>query len=503
MSIYQHIENILNYAIIHLELNEKDVVYKRNILFDVFNLDGTSDVFKPIDTKTFETATSLLKPLTAYALEHKIISSDKVEYLETKVMGILSLTPSQVEDKFNSFSNKVDATNWFYQYCVKNNYVQKDAIDKNIIWQSHHHENPLTITINLTKPEKNNKDIKKLLTLKQNNYPKTVLSKENVGYRGHAKHASRQNIRVIDVVLNGENWFWQYSPYAYYKEHMIVINEAVVPMVVNRSTLIKLIDFVDQYPHYFLGSNASLPIIGGSILNHEHYQGGLEKLPMHYAKPLVQFKNDTYKDVTVSILDWYNSVIQIKSKNKSDLLEVATKYLDAWSTYNHQALNILSHTDGVKHNAAAVIVRKVDDGYTLDMILRNNRTNEHYPDGIFHAHPKYHHIKSEGIGLIEAMGLFILPPRLKRELQSITQLLQMPKLTIDDIPSNLDIHKAWIMDLEHKLNDRHLTTQAYQAYLYKEIDLICEQILYNTAVFKKDQLNEFIKFIEDEGFRRI
>ena len=320
-------------------------------------------------------------------------------------------------------------------------------------------------------------------------YPKCLLCKENEGFEGSLSHPARENIRTISMKLAGEDWFVQYSPYAYYDEHCIAISKQHVPMNVNAKTVEKLADFVDIFPNYMIGSNASLPIVGGSILNHEHFQGGVHLMPMHKAKIALPMKSEKYPDVSVGILDWYNSVVQFEGTDREEVSAFARKVIETWKTFDCPACGILSHTGQSAHNACSPIVRKSGDTYIFSVILRNNRTDEQYPEGIFHVHPEHLNIKSEGIGLIEAMGLFILPPRLKRQHSAIGDILcgetAYDAAAVNDPANDLYVHRYMIEELlsEGRAEGKAEAQARVRAYVSRS----CASILDNTAVFKRDE----------------
>ena len=423
-------EKLLKYAKTFLSLNERDVIYTRNILLREFGEDAPADK-KDIPDLSYIERLDVPDELVSEIEKLGVEKGKAVEGLEnlysTYIMGILTPLPSKVNETFLKIKEKDGikaACDYFYSLSVKNNYVQKTAIGKNLKWEYEDGAKALEITVNLSKPEKNNKDIAKLLTAPQGvKYPACLLCKENEGFQGTATHPARENIRTISLTLGGEPWFVQYSPYAYYNEHLIAVSENHVPMHIKADTVDKLLDFVDFFPNYMIGSNAALPIIGGSILNHEHFQGGGHLMPMHNAPVKKFFTAKDFKDVKVGVVDWYNSVIRLESENRRAIRDFAVRIIESWEKFTDKDCYIFAETDGVRHNSLSPICRKNDDTYIIDMILRNNITNEEYPEGVFHAHPEYHNIKKEGIGLIEAMGLFILPGRLKKQLGDIAEIL--------------------------------------------------------------------------------
>ncbi|MEG1520315.1 MAG: UDP-glucose--hexose-1-phosphate uridylyltransferase [Clostridia bacterium] len=451
--ITKAVNELVEYATFHLGLDKKDVVYVRNMLLDSLNL---SDCYEgEIDSEKIKNMTvpdEILNSIAEYVKENAIVDELLIPNFLAKLMGLATPSPSAVERTFAEKykADKKSATDYLYDLSIKNNYIQKTAVDKNLWWQADYKQgSSLEITINLSKPEKNNKDIAKLLTQKSTNYPKCALCYENVGFAGNLTKAARQNLRTIDLKLGGEEWFMQYSPYVYYDEHCIVINKEHHPMAVTSGTFEKLMEFVDIFPQYFVGSNACLPIVGGSILNHEHYQGGKHLMPLHYSAPRKFFVDKKYPDTEISILEWYNSCVRIESENEQHVIEEAKKLWATFEGYTDESVGIFAETNGEKHNAVTPIARRCGKKYIIEIILRNNITSEEHPDGVFHAHTEYHDVKSEGIGLIEAMGLFILPPRLLKSME----------------------------------NEPNKYTKEY-------INNACQNILKNTAIFKDDEVGQ-------------
>lgn len=488
------VEKLLVYARAHLFLSECDEIYMRNVLLSEFGftepyegkaeLSGIAEADVPDD---------LAGELKAFALEAGLCDESGAERYIADIFGLLSPLPSQINRAFVEIREKRGpqaACDYLYGISVKNGYVQKTAIARNLKWEYRDGANRLEITVNLSKPEKNNKDIAKLLTAPQGKkYPACALCKENEGFEGTASHPPRRNIRTVKMQIGGERWFMQYSPYAYYDEHCIVINEAHVPMKVDAVTPAKLLDFIDFLPNYFIGSNASLPIVGGSILNHEHFQGGKHLMPMHYAGMAEEYVSEKYPGLRIGILDWYNSAVQCEGKSREDIAAFASEVIEAWKNFDCPACDILSRTGDTPHNSVSPICRKEGETYKFTMILRNNRTDERYPEGIFHVHPEYLNIKSEGIGLIEAMGLFILPPRLKRQLNEIEDILCGASVydaaALEDAANDLYIHRNMIRSIldRGKAADKAEANARVREYVSR----VCAGILENTAVFKKDE----------------
>ena len=491
------IEKLLEYAQTFLHLNSRDKIYFRNLLLSEFNLDEPNyDELDLSYISSLSVPDTLVKEVEDYALENNLVKSGEENLYSTYIFGLLSPLPSKVNEEFlriKKQSGIEKACEYFYNLSIKNNYIQKTAIEKNLKWVFNDADRYLEITINLSKPEKDNKDIAKLLTApKKAKYPACLLCKENEGFKGHLTHPARENIRTVSLSMGGEDWFVQYSPYAYYDEHMIAISNKHTPMHIQGDTIDKILDFVDFFPNYMIGSNAALPIIGGSILNHEHFQGGVHLMPMHNAPIKKEYSSILYPSVKVGIVNWYNSVIRLQSENRSDIRALAVDIIKAWETFNCPECEILSNTGEVKHNSLAPVARKKGNTYILDIILRNNRADSTYPDGIFHAHPEYHNIKKEGIGLIEAMGLFILPGRLKKQLNMIADILcgqtEYNEKEISSSENYLYAHKDMIKEL--LLNGKATDFESAYNRVVDKVNVVCKNILINTAVFKDTLVGE-------------
>ncbi len=503
------VEKLIKYAEEFLHLSSRDEIYFRNLLLREFKLDAPYMGEENIDwVKDLSVPDILVGEIEQYAKENSLAIEGLENLYSTYIMGILSPLPSEVNRKFLEIKNEhgiEKACEYFYSLSVMNNYVQKTAIGRNLKWDYSDGDKYLEITVNLSKPEKDNKEIAKLLAPKKTDfkYPECLLCKENEGYQGTATHPARENIRTISLELGKEKWFVQYSPYAYYNEHMIAISEKHAPMHIKADTIEKLLDFVDFFPNYMIGSNAALPIVGGSILNHEHFQGGEHLMPMHNAKVEVEYASKKYPQSKVGILDWYNSVIRLNSGDRIALKEFATEIISAWEEYTDKENDIYSHTNETRHNSLAPVCRKIGDTYQIDIILRNNRTSEQYPDGIFHAHPEYHNIKKEGIGLIEAMGLFILPGRLKTQLNMIAEILcgKAPynKEEIASPENYLYAHRDMISALVSERLSDSLEDATARVTLW--VNKVCKNILYNTAVFKNTDCGKagFDRFMNSIG----
>lgn len=495
--ILDTIDALILYAKYHLDLNnELDQIYFRNLLLEELGLDKPNEVFdtsREEEIKNMIVPDVLIEELNSYLINELHYDFKEAELKYTKIIGILTPRPSEVYNKFKEiYQNKGDAQalDYLYQISIKNYYFQKTNVDKNIVWKTDFDDKNIEVSINLSKPEKNNKDIAKMLAKPKTQdvkYPKCLLCLENLGFKGTASHPARENIRIIPLTLDNKEWYLQYSPYGYFKKHCIVFSKNHENMVVCRHSFKSLIDFVTLFPSFFIGSNSDLPIVGGSILTHQHFQGGEHLLPIMQTKTEYEFKLNNFKDVKLFKLDWYNTCLLLESKNQDDIVEVATRILDAWREYDDVENEIYHETNGAKHNTITSACRKIDDTYYLYLILRNNRCNEKYPDGIFHAHPEYHHIKKEGIGIIEAMGLFVLPGRLVRQKEEIKNCLKS-NLSDEEVLTkypDLDTFLEMIHELKSNYN---------QSTIEKDIDRyienVCKNILDNTAVFKNTEAGQ-------------
>ena len=498
--ITKTIEELLEYAKSHLYMEEIDRIYLRNLLLR--KLKQTAPYEGEIDKEYIHSLLVpdvLLNDLRTFVIENNL--SENPELFITEIMGDLTPMPSRTVEIFNNLykTNPTKACDFLYDLSIKNNYIQKTAVDKNLYWKAQFPNNFLEITINLSKPEKNNKDIKKLLSKVDTSYPKCLLCKENLGYEGRSNHPARENIRIIPLKLNGEDFFMQYSPYVYYDEHCIVVADKHDFMKMGKEQFKKLSDFVDIFPNFMIGSNSELPIVGGSILNHEHFQGGRHRMPVMSAKDRYIFTSEKFKECKVSYLDWYNSVFVVKSKNKEQLIECMSYIYEKYCAYDDKEIDLIARTDA-KHSTVTPVFEKFGEEYKAYMILRNNRCNEEHEDGIFHAHKEFHNIKKEGIGLIEAMGLFILPARLKRQCSEIEELLVNESLDINEYIKNhegLEVHLDMINKLIKQYGRQNSLEQAGEE-VKQYINETCKSILECTAIFKNDDLGQthLKKFVE-------
>ncbi len=502
------IERLLNFALNNNMIEELDIIYVRNQLMDLLNI---KEPFNgEIPNEKLKTATPILNNILDYAVAERIIEDTLTyrELMDAKIMGLLTPSPSVVYKKFldNTKESMEIATDEFYKLSRNSNYIQVDRIAKNLYWLSDTDYGSLEITINLSKPEKDPKDIAAAKLIQQSNYPKCLLCLENVGFAGTLNHPARQNHRVIPIILNNTQYYFQYSPYVYYNEHCIIFNKEHIPMKIDRDTFTCLLDFVSQFPHYFIGSNADLPIVGGSILTHDHFQGGRHVFPMEEAEIEKTYTNKEYSNIKIGRVKWPMSVIRISSNNKQSLIHFSTQILNTWREYSDEEANIYAYTDEngnkVPHNTITPIVRKnSEDEFEMDLVLRNNLTSEEHPMGIYHPHANLHHVKKENIGLIEVMGLAVLPGRLENELEAIESILigdtVFRKNELLDEKHILSKHLPWIERMVSKYGISNSKQEAKEI-LKQEIGKIFEQVLLDAGVYKRteDGLNAFDKFME-------
>lgn len=506
------VEKLITYAKAFLFLNDNDEIYVRNTILTILRLNSPAEEIPNLKYIAEMTVPDVLfNEIKDYAKETNIAEDDvQAELFASFLMGILTQKPAEINQTFTFLKENMgsqSACDYLYKISVMNNYIQKTAISKNIGWEYADKDNVLEITINLSKPEKDNKDIMKLAKEKPTSgkYPKCALCPENEGYFGSYTHPPRANLRTISLMLGGEKWQLQYSPYAYFNEHCIIFNSKHVPMEMTRRTISNLFDFVEMFPNYFIGSNSDLPIVGGSILNHEHYQGGKHEMPMHKAKPLAMLSNADFPDVEIAILNWYNSAIRLTSYNRNTLCELGGNIVDAWKAYSDDTVGVINDKKE-RHNTCTPIVRYLPDGkFCLEIILRNNVTSDEFPGGVFHAHPEYHNIKKEGIGLIEAMGLYILPGRLKSQIEEIVKVICKERpfdLQNADESDTLFVHKDMIKTLLETHGDETDPVKVKECVV-DYINRACVSILENTAVFKKDEVGNlaFRRFLNTLGIK--
>lgn len=423
------------------------------------------------------------------------LSSSK-DSLGCELMDLITPIPSVLNQRFNETyaQDKKRAIADFYELSKANDYVKTKAIAKNIYFKTPTDYGNLEITINLSKPEKDPKAIAAAKLVKQSGYPKCLLCVENEGYAGRINHPARQNHRIIPITINDSRWGMQYSPYVYYNEHCIVFNSQHIPMKIEHNTFVKLFDFVKQFPHYMLGSNADLPIVGGSILSHDHFQGGHYEFPMAKAEVERTFTVKGFEDVQAGVVNWPMSVIRIWGKDTERLIALADVILDAWRGYSDEAAFVFAETDGEKHNTITPIARKRGENFELDLVLRNNITTDEHPLGVFHPHANLHHIKKENIGLIEVMGLAVLPARLKKEMADLEQaILNGEDIRRDEV---LLKHADWVEEFLPKYET--VNAENIHGIIQKEIGLVFMQVLEDAGVYKRTEEGQagFDRFID-------
>ena len=499
------IERLLGFAEANHLTEAVDRPYYRNLLLDAMDLDAPDgEVSNEYEVPA--TATSILNALCDLAVEREIIEDMGYarELFSARLMGLLTPSPRQVREEFLhdvADGNPEQATQRFYKMCRASDYIKVDAIAQNVRYFADSPAGELEITINLSKPEKDPKEIAKLKNAPSVGYPKCMLCVENPGYRGRSNFPARQNHRVVPIKLAGKDWYIQYSPYAYYEEHCIVFNAEHVPMKISRGTFERLFDFVSQLPHYMLGSNADLPIVGGSILNHDHFQGGRYSFPMDKA-PVRKALNGPHPSVKAAMIDWPMSALQLSGTDAAAMIDEAERILNAWRAWSDPACDVMAETEGNPHNTITPILRCVDGTYLLTLVLRNNRTSQEHPLGIFHPHAPLHHIKKENIGLIEVMGLFILPGRLKTELAELEAYLtgERPLVRPDEGDMSAK-HFDWVEGIvrEHGLC---CDKASAAALLRSEVAKVCAQVLADAGVYKQDEngLNGFMRFMNSVGY---
>ncbi len=496
--VQYEIERLLRFALQQALLEPMDTIPARNALLDLFQLNEPYE--GEVAEETLESAAPLLEQLLNYAAAHQLIpenNSTHRDLFDAKIMGLLMPRPSEISNRFWQIAKEKSiqaATDQYYKLSISSNYIRMDRIQKNKHWFASTAYGELEITINLSKPEKDPKEIAAERSLPRSQYPRCLLCEENVGFAGRINHPARQNHRIIPIQLVNESWFFQYSPYVYYNEHSIIFKQKHVPMKISHTTFERFLHFVEQVPHYFVGSNADLPIVGGSILNHDHFQGGHHAFPMELASIEQTYQHADYPEVTAGTVKWPMSVIRLTSTNQTQLIKASCYILDQWKEYSDPSLQIAAYSqefgEHIPHNTITPIARKNKSGaYEMDLVLRNNRTDAEHPYGIFHPRESLHHIKKENIGLIEVMGLAILPGRLLSEIDEIICILtgekqfEQSKITADH---PLQKHVDWINELintygtslEFKYATELMEGQLGNKFL---------QVLSDAGVYKQDE----------------
>ena len=479
--VYAAIGALTNYAISHGLAEEADRHYLVNALLEKLGLDD----YETVGDVPFQGLDDILDTLVDYAAEQGLLKSESItgrDLFDTALMGVVTPRPSEVIRTFRSLygESPEKATDWFYKFSQDTNYIRATRVAKDIRWSVPSEFGDIDISINLSKPEKDPRDIAAAKTAKQSAYPKCQLCLENEGYAGRMDHPARQNHRIIPVTINESHWGFQYSPYVYYNEHCIVLNGEHVPMKIDRAAFRKLFDFVGQFPHYFLGSNADLPIVGGSILSHDHFQGGRYEFAMAKAPYESKFTVPGYEDVEAGIVHWPLSVIRLRGEDDGRIIDLADHILQAWRGYTDEDAFVFAETDGEPHNTITPIARKRDGKFELDLALRNNITTDECPLGVYHPHAEYHHIKKENIGLIEVMGLAILPARLKTEMALLAECLTGEN-DLADYPE-LEQHAEWAKDIAARRTD--LSKDNVDDILKEEIGHVFVHVLEDAGVYK-------------------
>ncbi|MCI8992960.1 MAG: UDP-glucose--hexose-1-phosphate uridylyltransferase [Eubacterium sp.] len=492
--LYENIKKLVSYGIQTGLTPESERIYTTNLLLELFHEDNYEDTLT--DTREISLEHTLHE-LLEEAVSRGVISDNIVsrDLFDTKMMNCLLPRPAQVQAKFWEYYKKSPqaATEFYYKFSQDSDYIRRYRVKKDMKWKTSSPYGEIDITINLSKPEKDPKAIAAARNAAVSDYPKCLLCMENEGYAGHMNHPARENHRIIPIRINGTDWGFQYSPYVYYNEHCIVFNGEHTPMKIDRAAFAKLFDFVTQFPHYFLGSNADLPIVGGSILSHDHFQGGHYTFAMAKAAIEKEIVIPRFEDIKTGIVKWPLSVLRISCKEKDRLIDLAEHILNCWRSYTDQDAFIFAETDGEPHNTITPIARMRDGVYELDLALRNNITTEEHPLGVYHPHAEYHHIKKENIGLIEVMGLAVLPSRLKEEMELLAEYITEKK----DLRSNekIEKHADWAEKFLPAYTD--VSKENIMDILKKEIGIVFTHVLEDAGVYKRTPEGQaaFLRFI--------
>ena len=508
--IQDSIAKLVRYGVQTKLLEKEDIIFTVNRLLELFKLDDISEealeyalsdrVFPQDEINSGKALEAILSEMLDHASSEGLVDGSSVtakDLFDTKIMSLLMPRPSDVIRRFRRIYDEEGpeaATDYYYDLSRNSDYIRRYRIARDVKWVAPTQYGDLDITINLSKPEKDPRAIAAAKNAKQSGYPKCLLCRENEGYAGRMNHPARQNHRIIPVEINKSAWGFQYSPYVYYNEHCIVFNSKHVPMKIEHDTFCKLFDFVKQFPHYFVGSNADLPIVGGSILSHDHFQGGHYEFAMAKAPVEKQFTISGFEDVSAGIVKWPMSVIRLSSENTDRVIALADRILEKWRGYSDEELFIFSETDGEPHNTITPIARKRGEKYELDLVLRNNITTEEHPLGVFHPHAELHHIKKENIGLIEVMGLAVLPARLKDEMAALREAILAGKdLRSDEV---LEKHADWVSEFRSKYDS--IDESNIDKIIKDEIGLVFMRVLEDAGVYKRDEKGQagFERFIK-------
>ena len=497
------IDELINYAVSSKLTDELDRTWAVNSLLQALELHDYESSSAAARRSAPRELHLILEDMISWALDAGVLKSDSTaskDLFDTKIMGILTPPPSVVIKHFEELraESPAKATDWYYSLSRASNYIRTDRIAKDIKWKTPTEYGDMDITINLSKPEKDPRDIAAAGKSGSTSYPKCLLCPENEGFEGTLTHPARQNHRIIPVDLEGDLYYLQYSPYVYYNEHCIILNSKHIPMTIDRATFAKLIAFTELFPHYTAGSNADIPIVGGSILSHDHFQGGCYEFPMARAGYEDMFTVSGFEDITAGTIRWPMSVIRLRGADRVRLADCASHILDSWKSYTDEEAFIFAYTDdGVRHNAITPIARRTADGlYELDLVLRNNITTDEHPLGVYHPHAEYHHLKKENIGLIEVMGLAILPARLKNEMNLLTEAILSGR-DIASYDERITAHAAWVDSWKDRydLKDREGVSKA----LRREIGKAFAEILECAGVYKRTEAGRaaFRRFYEN------
>ncbi|MCM1272682.1 MAG: UDP-glucose--hexose-1-phosphate uridylyltransferase [Clostridium sp.] len=497
--INTYIKQLVRYGLENGLLKQEDEIYTTNMLLAKLKLDDYEEQKEVTAIKSPEDLECTLKGILDYAVSKGIIKEDSIvlrDLFDTEIMNTLMARPSEIIKSFweKYESSPKAATDYYYNLSKASDYIRTYRVKKDKRWVAHTPYGDMDITINLSKPEKDPKMIALAKNAKVSAYPKCQLCVENEGYAGRINHPARQNHRIIPIEINKNKWGFQYSPYVYYNEHCIVFNGKHVPMKIERDTFVKLFDFIDLFPHYFVGSNADLPIVGGSILSHDHFQGGNYTFAMAKAPIEQQVKFSGFGDIDAGIVKWPMSVIRLTGADREQVITLADKILNAWRAYSDKALDVFAKTDGEPHNTITPIARMWEGKYQLDLVLRNNITTKEHPLGLFHPWEEYHNIKKENIGLIEVMGLAVLPSRLKMEMETLAEAI----VNKTDIRADEDIakHANWVDTFRDKYDN--IEKQNVMDILESEIGTVFQKVLECAGVYKRNKEGKdgFLRFID-------
>ncbi|MDE6851605.1 MAG: UDP-glucose--hexose-1-phosphate uridylyltransferase [Lachnospiraceae bacterium] len=495
-NVNELVKGLLEYGVKTGLVDPRDRIYTLNRILEVMQLDSYEEPQTKLQEMPLE---EILAGLMDDAYDRGVLQENSVAYrdlFDTKLMAAMVPAPHQVIQEFQAKyqQSASEATDWYYGFSCDTDYIRRYRIARDMKWKAETEYGTLDVTINLSKPEKDPKAIAAAKNAPQSAYPKCQLCMENEGYAGRLNHPARQNHRIIPITIDGAEWGFQYSPYVYYNEHCIVFNSQHTPMKIDEAAFRKLLDFIRQFPHYFVGSNADLPIVGGSILSHEHFQGGHYEFAMERAGIKEKISIHGYEEIEAGIVNWPMSVIRICHEDSEKLVQAASHILDTWRGYTDEKAFVFAETDGEPHNTITPIARMRDGRYELDLVLRNNITTEEFPLGVYHPHQELHHIKKENIGLIEVMGLAVLPARLKGEMKRLAEYIVEGK----DIRSDeeLEKHADWVETFIQKYDD--MNAENVDQILQDEIGIVFKQVLEHAGVYKNDDtgMENFLRFID-------